>query len=188
MLRGEKVGLRARDAADIPILQADLYDDVETRSRASGRPWRPLTPDSDDSPFAVTDRPDNLASFTVVDLESGDVAGAAQLWGIDLHNRSAQLGVSLRPSFRGRGLGTDVVRVLVRYGFSTRGLHRLQLGTLADNHAMIHAATSAGFTHEGTLRAAAWAEGAFIDEVVFGLLATEQQRAASPSEQDKDHA
>lgn len=95
------------------------------------------------------------------------------MWGIDLHNRRAHIGLSLRPAFRGRGLGTDVVRTLCEYGFAVRGLHRLQAETLADNTAMIRAATDAGFTEEGKLRRSAWADGGFADEVVLGLLAGE---------------
>jgi RimJ/RimL family protein N-acetyltransferase len=81
--------------------------------------------------------------------------------------------MALRPSFRGRGLGTDVVRVLCRYGFETRGLNRLQVDTLADNDGMIRAATRAGFTREGQLRQAGWVNGAFVDEVILGQLAAE---------------
>jgi hypothetical protein len=40
------------------------------------------------------------------------------LWAIDLHNRMAHLGLSLRPEFRGRRLGTDVVLALCVYGFT----------------------------------------------------------------------
>ncbi|MFD3805687.1 hypothetical protein ACFWSF_29960 [Streptomyces sp. NPDC058611] len=36
---------------------------------------------------------------------------------------------------------------------------------------MIRAARSAGFAVEGTLRRSAWVYGAFVDEVVQGLLA-----------------
>jgi RimJ/RimL family protein N-acetyltransferase len=43
--------------------------------------------------------------------------------------------------------------------------------TLADNAAMIRAAEHAGFVLEGTTRESAWANGAFVDEVVLGLLA-----------------
>lgn len=98
------------------------------------------------------------------------------LWNIDVHNRSAHLGLTLRPAFRGRGLGTDVVRVLCEYGFTTRGLHRLQLETLADNAAMIRAAIQNGFVREGTLRNSAWVLGEFVDQVVYGLLASEWKR------------
>jgi RimJ/RimL family protein N-acetyltransferase len=173
MLRGEKVLLRARQDSDIPVLEAELHGDVELRSRTDSRPWRPLPPGSADSPFRITDWRSDPAAFSVVELASDELAGDALLWGVDPHNRSAHLGITLRPSFRGRGLGTDVVRVLCRYGFETRGLNRLQVDTLADNEGMILAATRAGFTREGQLRQAGWVNGAFVDEVVLGQLASE---------------
>jgi RimJ/RimL family protein N-acetyltransferase len=81
--------------------------------------------------------------------------------------------MGLRPAFRGRGLGTDVVRALCEYGFTVRGLHRLQIETLVSNTAMLKAAERAGFTREGTLRQAAWVTGEFVDEVILGLLAAD---------------
>jgi RimJ/RimL family protein N-acetyltransferase len=111
-----------------------------------------------------------------VSLENDELAGDALLWGIDTHNRSAHLGISLRPVFRKRGFGVDVVQVLCDYGFAVRGLHRLQLETLADNTAMIRVASRAGFTQEGTLRASAWVDGEFVDLVIFGLLADAWRR------------
>jgi RimJ/RimL family protein N-acetyltransferase len=113
------------------------------------------------------------ACFSVVDLATGELAGDAVLWGVDSHNRLGHVGISLRPSARGRGLGTDTVRVLCRYGFAIRGLNRLQAETLADNTAMIRAATQAGFTREGVLRQGAWVNGTFADEVILGQLASE---------------
>jgi RimJ/RimL family protein N-acetyltransferase len=92
----------------------------------------------------------------------------------------AHLGLGLRPAFRGRGLGTDVVRALCEYGFTVRGLHRLQVETLASNAAMIHAAERAGFVREGTLRRAAWVTGEFLDEVILGLLAADWAGRAGP--------
>ncbi|MGW3104554.1 GNAT family N-acetyltransferase [Streptomyces sp. NPDC001100] len=169
MLRGNRIGLRATRESDVPILHAELYDDVETRSRADSRPWRPLPPDPATSPFAATEPDEDAAPFSVVSLDHDELAGAAGLWGIDTHNRSAHLGMSLRPGFRGRGLAADVVKVLCTYGFTVRGLHRLQLETLADNTAMIRAASRAGFTQEGRLRGAAWVNGEFVDEVILGL-------------------
>jgi RimJ/RimL family protein N-acetyltransferase len=172
VIRGEKVGLRARHKDDVDVLHEELYNDVATRSRTSGLPWRPI-PATDDSPFAATPSYIDIAEFSVVELRSGELAGAARLWDIDQHNRLAHLGVALRSAYRGRGLGTDITRTLCRYGFAILGLRRLQLETLADNAPMIAAATGAGFTVEGTLRRAAWVDGAFVDEVVLGLLAEE---------------
>jgi RimJ/RimL family protein N-acetyltransferase len=176
MLRGDKVGLRARHETDVPVLHAGLHDDVATRSRTDTRPWRPISPGSSASPYAVAEPSDRMACFSVVTLEANELAGDALLWGIDLHNRTAHIGISLLPAFRNRGFGVDTVRVLCGYGFTVRGLQRLQIETLADNMPMMVAAERNGFTREGTLRRAAWVGGVFLDEAVYGLLAAEWQR------------
>ena len=112
----------------------------------------------------------DAAVFSIVELATGELAGDTLLWDIDPHNRSAHIGISLRPACRGRGLGTDAILVLCRYAFAIRGLHRLQLETLADNEAMIRVAQQAGFTREGVTRGSDWVNGAFADGVIFGLL------------------
>lgn len=171
MLRGSKVGLRARHEDDIPVLQAELYDDVVNYSRSEGRAWRPITPGSKDSPLVVDDKEQRHVPFSVVELDSGTLVGTAVLWNVDNHNRSAHIGLGLLPSSRGKGYGTDVVAVLCHYGFVVRGLHRLQIETLADNTAMLRSAERNGFVREGVLRSWAWVMGEFLDVVLLGLLA-----------------
>jgi RimJ/RimL family protein N-acetyltransferase len=181
MLRGKLTGLRARLPQDVDILHRELYDDVKTRVRADSRPWMPL-PAGPASPYWSEAQPGeaaraaNEAIFSAVELATDELAGEALLWAIDRHNRSAHVGISLRPAFRGRGFGLDVVRVLCRYGFAILGLHRLQVETLADNHAMIAIAEGAGFVREGVTRGSEWVNGEFADAVILGLLAEEFPR------------
>ncbi|MGA4997438.1 GNAT family N-acetyltransferase [Streptomyces arboris] len=171
MLKGGKIGLRARHEDDIPVLRTELYNDVVNAARASGVPWRPLSPDAKDSPLAVdAEEKEDRISFSVVELEGDTLIGIASVWGIDTHNRSAHLGIALRPSARGKGYGTDVVATLCHYGFVVRSLHRLQVDTLADNTAMLRSAERNGFVREGVLRSSAWVLGEFVDEVLLGLL------------------
>ncbi|WP_327350765.1 GNAT family N-acetyltransferase [Streptomyces sp. NBC_01304] len=170
MLKGTKVGLRARHDDDIPILRTELYDDVVNGSRAEGSPWRPITPGSKDPRLVVDDSNQGLVQFSVVELGGGTLVGTATLWGIDNHSRSAHIGLGLLPSARGKGHGTDVVATLCYYGFAVRGLQRLQIETLADNTAMLRSAERNGFVREGVLRSSAWVLGEFLDEVVLGLL------------------
>lgn len=171
MLRGSTVGLRARHDDDIPILRADLYDDVVNFSRAESGPWRPIAPGSKDPRLVVDDKEHGHVPFSVVELDGGTLVGTATLWGIDNHNRSAHIGLGLLPSARGKGYGTDVVAVLCHYGFVVRGLQRLQIETLSDNVAMLRSAERNGFVREGVLRSSAWVMGEFLDEVLLGLLA-----------------
>lgn len=173
MLRGDKIGLRARHEDDIPILRTELYDDVVGSSRAEARPWRPITPGSKDSRLVVDDTQEGHVPFSVVELDGGTLVGTATLWGIDNHHRSAHIGLGLLPAARGKGYGTDVVGALCHYGFVVRGLQRLQIETLADNTAMLRSAERNGFVREGVLRSSAWVMGEFLDEVVLGLLVQE---------------
>jgi RimJ/RimL family protein N-acetyltransferase len=175
MLRGSTIGLRARHEDDIPILRTELFDDVVNSSRAESRPWRPITPGSKDPRLVVDDQEQGLVPFSVVELGGGTLVGTAALWGIDNHHRSAHIGLGLRPSSRGKGYGTDVVATLCHYGFVVRGLHRLQIETLADNTAMLRSAERNGFVREGVLRSSAWVMGEFLDDVLLGLLVQDWQ-------------
>ncbi|MDT0306483.1 GNAT family protein [Streptomyces sp. DSM 44917] len=176
MLKGGKVGLRARHEEDIPVLRTELYDDVVNAARAESGPWRPITPGAKDPRLTGDNEEQGSVPFSVVELAGGTLVGTATLWGIDTHNRSAHIGLGLLPSRRGQGYGTDVVATLCHYGFVVRGLRRLQIETLADNAAMLRAAERNGFVREGVLRSSAWVMGEFLDEVLLGLLATEWER------------
>ncbi|MFE7410685.1 GNAT family N-acetyltransferase [Streptomyces laurentii] len=178
MLRGGKVGLRARHEEDIPVLLTELYDDVVNSSRAEGGPWRPISPGSKDPRLVVDEQNERVVPFSVVELDGGTLVGVATLWGIDPHNRCAHIGLGLLPSARGKGYGTDVVAALCHYGFVVRSLHRLQIETLADNTAMLRSAESNGFVREGVLRSSAWVMGEFLDEVLLGLLVEDWKLAA----------
>ena len=170
MLNGALVALRARHPDDVAVLQAGLYDDVPTRSQADSRPWRPIPEGSSASPYAVAEPEEAVAAFSVVERDSRGLVGEALLWGIDTHNRGAHIGLAVLPEFRGRGFGADTTQVLCHYGFVTLGMHRLQVETGADNVAMLRMAKRCGFVVEGLLRQAGWADGAFVDQRILGLL------------------
>jgi RimJ/RimL family protein N-acetyltransferase len=184
MLEGEKIGLRARIEADVAVLHEELFDDVVTRSRADNRAWRPIAA-GPFSPYSPSEPSEEFAAFSVVELENGELVGEAVLWSIDVHNRSAHVGISLRPRFRGRGLGVDVVEVLSRYAFDVLGLHRLQLETEIRNGAMRGVAEHCGFLLEGTIRDSAWADGAFHSEIIFGLLVEDWRDRQIPKSLEK---
>ncbi len=177
MLTGSKVALRARVESDIPILHSGFHEDVETHAVADGRAWRPMAPSAEANPFKVQEPSPEAALFTIVALDDDRVLGDTVLWSIDLHNRNAHIGIGVLPEARGHGFGRDATQVLCRYAFRTLGLQRLQIETNIDNVAMLAVAGRAGFTLEGTLRRAAWANGLFVDEAVLGLLASEWSAA-----------
>ncbi|MFI5849236.1 GNAT family N-acetyltransferase [Micromonospora chalcea] len=109
----------------------------------------------------------SLLAETVAD---GTFLGAGTLWGINAFNGFAHLGITLLPEARGQGHGTDVIRLLCRYGFRNRNLRRLEIETLAGNTAMRRTAERCGFVHEGTLRERGYDGDGFADMALYGLL------------------
>jgi RimJ/RimL family protein N-acetyltransferase len=63
-----------------------------------------------------------------------------------------EMGIGLFPAARGKGFGTEAVRLFARYLFDDEAATRVQLGTDVDNLAMRRAAEKAGFRLEGIMR------------------------------------
>lgn len=85
--------------------------------------------------------------------EDGPLIGTAGLHQIYWPARNGRLGLMIgRRTEQGRGLGQEALRLLVAYGFSRLGLHKLWLVHYADNGRMRHIAGKLGFQQEGVLR------------------------------------
>jgi RimJ/RimL family protein N-acetyltransferase len=178
VLTGERVVLRAPTRDDVEPEHVQTDADYALHAIVATSEWRPVSIDS-----AVAQYEKRLAEpadptgawFSVARRDDPELTwiGRAGLWGINDHQRTAHLGITLAPSARGQGLGTDIVRVLCDYAFRVRDLHRLGLETLADNQGMLKVARATGFVEEGRLREAAYVLGDRVDEVQLGLLRSE---------------
>ena len=70
----------------------------------------------------------------------------------------------------GLGLGAEVTRDVVRYGFDEVGHHRIGLEVFAHNHRAIRCYERCGFVEEGREGDAAYVGGAWRDDVIMGIL------------------
>jgi aminoglycoside 6'-N-acetyltransferase len=83
----------------------------------------------------------------------GAVAGLIQFWEEDDPKyRHAAIDVFLDPALRGRGLGTEAVRRVVRQLIDERGHHRITIDPAAANTAAIRSYEKVGFRPVGVMR------------------------------------
>jgi RimJ/RimL family protein N-acetyltransferase len=82
-------------------------------------------------------------------------------------------GRELLPAARGRGIGTEALRLLVRHLFDTTEVDRIEASTDVTNIRAQRSLAKAGFIREGVLRGAQWREGARHDLVGYSLLRTD---------------
>ncbi|MEU4668905.1 GNAT family protein [Amycolatopsis sp. NPDC023774] len=81
-----------------------------------------------------------------------------------------EIGVTLLPDHRGRGLGTKAHRLLVEHLFRFTRAHRLEAFTDSENLTEQRALEKAGFHREGLMCQVTWRDGAYRDEVVYARL------------------
>ena len=103
--------------------------------------------------------------------DEGRIAGVITLG--DVLRESLQLanvGYFVAQEYNGRGLATRALADVVRFAFGDAGLHRLEAGTLPDNHASQRVLEKNGFVRYGLARGLLKIDGVWRDHVLFELL------------------
>ena len=97
-------------------------------------------------------------------------------WG-PLVRRNAEIGMWIRGSYAGQGLGTRVLRALLGWGFEEWGWERLIWRCDTRNIASARVAEKNGLTHEGTFRSDTFdPSGARRDTHYYAMLRHEWKR------------
>jgi RimJ/RimL family protein N-acetyltransferase len=94
------------------------------------------------------------ATFSVVELATGRLAGNVSLHRIDPDHDSADIGYRIARWARNQGRASLAVAAVTDWAFATLGLYRVQLQHAVANAASCKVAANAGFRLEGTLRRA----------------------------------
>jgi len=100
---------------------------------------------------------------------SDDACAGWVTWRV-LPTGNVEIGIALFPEHRGRGIGTEAQRQLVKYLFDTTPVHRIQAGTEIDNIAEQCALERVGFRREGQVRGAAFRAGRWRDGLMYGIV------------------
>lgn len=116
--------------------------------------------------------------WTIADRATDEFVGQIQVFhlGAGLDETAAEIGYSVHPESRGRGVLTEALGMLVEWCFRAPkdggpGLRRLSLSTAGSNKASRHAAEKAGFTHVATEPDAfTTGESGFEDKTVYHQL------------------
>jgi RimJ/RimL family protein N-acetyltransferase len=122
----------------------------------------------------LEDRPRNTYANVLYGIEvraDGALVGLVALHGAEPETGVAELDIYLgEKEYWGRGLATDAMRTMCRYGFEKMRLHKITLTVVTDNHAAHHVYRKVGFVEEGRLREVFRRDGRWYDMFTMGLL------------------
>ncbi len=161
-LNGEQVTLRAPMAADVPRLVA-IRRSPPVATWWGDEPADELTAEFGNQVGAA----DN--TLLVIDVEDATVGAIQWYANDDPQFRHAGMDIFLDPAVRGRGLGPDAIRTLVRHLIAVHGFHRFVIDPNAANDAAIRCYTKVGFRPVGVMReyealdSRTWRDGLLMD-------------------------
>lgn len=171
MLKGEYVILR-------PIRRSDLeyflkwFNDPEVTQYLSF--YVPMTEMAEEKYIeSLADRVNSHAGF-IIEAREHDGPKPIGTIGLDRINNKdhvATFGIAIgEKDYWSKGYGTEAARLIVRYGFEQLNLHRISSVAYSFNERSIRMHRKVGFTEEGRKREAVFKNGAYQDDVVFGIL------------------
>jgi diamine N-acetyltransferase len=170
-LRGSHIELAPLVDADLPVLFAWINDREEVLANAA---YRPVSETDHRAWFESIRRRGDIVIFGIRTLATDALVGSCQLHLMHPVHRTAELQIRLgEKEARGKGWGSEAVRLLVDFAFRDLNLERVFVHVFATNVAAIRVYEKTGFSREGVLRKAAHIDGKRVDVVVMGILRDE---------------
>jgi len=110
----------------------------------------------------------------------GSLIGTCGFHSAELRHMMAELSYDLAREHWGKGLVPEAARAMLRHGFGTMGLNRIQAHVLPEALPSARVLEKLGFQREGVLRESGYWKGRFWDRVAFSLLKREWQARGNP--------
>ena len=101
---------------------------------------------------------------------NGCLVGACGLVNWEAEHARAEVGFVLSREYWGRGLISEAVRAILRFGFERMNLNRIEARCIAENAASARVMEKAGMVYEGTLRQREYIKGTYRDIKLYAIL------------------
>lgn len=171
-IKGDKVGLRGFEHADLNVLKEWLKDADATYYLEMA--FRPYSEQNLEAVYKDACENPNAVVFAVCDLETGQPIGTAGLYLITWTCRRAQYRIFIGESdYIGKGYGSEVNKLVAQYGFEKLNLHNIYLGVNAENEGAIKSYKNVGYVEEGRQRDFIFNNGRYYDCIAMSLLSHE---------------
>jgi len=166
---GEKIYLRALATSDIPVWFEWFNDPQITEHMNKG--IFPNTALAQEEHFSTITRSRNDIQLGIVFKENHRLIGIIGIHKIDWVSRHGDISIVVGDgSYRGKGIATESVSLIVRHAFMKMNLRRLTAGTPESNLGCRRCFEKNGFVLEGVKRKHLFSTGTYMDVCFFGLL------------------
>lgn len=111
--------------------------------------------------------------WAVVYEPEGKMVGTCGFTSFNCSNDSAEVGYVINPEYWGKGIATEALRCVLRFGFERLKLHRIEAKFMQENDRSRHVMEKVGMTFEGYHRESMLVKGNYVTVGVCAILASE---------------
>jgi UDP-4-amino-4,6-dideoxy-N-acetyl-beta-L-altrosamine N-acetyltransferase len=120
---------------------------------------------------------DKRRKIFIIELDEKPI-GQVGLTDIDLLDKNACVYIVIgEKDCRGKGIGTESVKFILKYGFEDLKLHKIWLDYHDDNIAGRKCYDKCGFIEEGRCREQILKGGKYVDEIIMGITEDEYKKS-----------
>lgn len=102
--------------------------------------------------------------FVIVEKASNRSVGSVYIRNVDQIHKKGEYGIFIgEDDARGKGYGTQAAKLIIKYAFNEKKLHRIYLRVFSDNYRAISSYKKVGFNIEGVLREDVYVRGVYRD-------------------------
>ena len=117
-------------------------------------------------------------SFAILDPKTEAIIGHISLYSIKrLPYSSAFVGYSVDQHYAGRGIATEAVEIVLKFGFEQVNIHRIEAYVAPDNIASVRVLEKAGLVREGLLRKLLFINGEWVDHYIYAILREDYKKS-----------
>jgi RimJ/RimL family protein N-acetyltransferase len=178
LFESRRVRLAPPDADKDAAIESGWTHDLDFQRRILASPARPLSPGQVKKKYEGMEKDGDKQYYFAVRTREPDgpgrLLGFARLFWVDFMHGNSSLSVGIgAPADRRQGYGSEVMGLILNYGFNELGLHRLSAGAAEDNTGAIRFIERHGFQPEVRRRQAIARDGRRWDMLLYGLLRSE---------------
>ena len=111
--------------------------------------------------------------WAVVENDGGRMIGTCGFTRFDFPHNAGELGYVLNPAYHGKGYGTEAAERVLRFGFETLRLHRIEAKFMQGNEASRHVMEKLGMRFEGYRRDGMLVKGSYRTIGICAMLEQE---------------
>ncbi|MDD5254319.1 MAG: GNAT family N-acetyltransferase [Candidatus Nanoarchaeia archaeon] len=170
-LEGNKIKIRKIGSSDV----GDIYQNVKDKEVTK---WTLNIP----HPYSRKDaiafvkrcrnklRKEERYTFGIILKETNKLVGLVSLFHVHKNNKNAELGYWLGKNYWGKGIMSEAVKLIIKFGFEELKLHRIYAEAFEENIASRKVLEKAGFKLEGIRIESRYKYKKFHNNYEFGIL------------------